>query len=370
MIENLRMRMMRIPRGFIQLVIGIAVLLWLLQLADATKVLTSISTANSICVFAAAISFITASTMVALALFVSLKRIGIKIQMSDAILASFGGQLLSDITPARSGYFLTSFILNKMDGIPNKSGMACVVTTGAMNFLVKSALSLISLAYFVRVLPISSIIVNSLMAGISILAAGGIGLLTLLWGKRLPRFFEKFEKIPVAGNLINRIVDSLNNLQEEAKKARGSLILVAFLILLSIISNSIALYFISESLELGSPTLLDFMLITPLVSAFNFVPITVAGLGIQETSYVILLGLLGVSTEKAVAFTLVNRLLFTATDMIGLIPLFKIGIKASMLNHAGHERLTGKFGNGRSYEEKIGERRNFQFKPLFEGSKQ
>jgi len=129
---------MRIPIGFIQLVIGTAVLLWLLQLADATKVLTSISTANSLYIFAAAIAFVTASTMVALALFVSLKRIGVKTRMSDAILASFGGQLLSDITPARSGYFLTSFILNKMDGTPNKSGMACVVTAGAMNFFVKA----------------------------------------------------------------------------------------------------------------------------------------------------------------------------------------------------------------------------------------
>ena len=37
---------MRIPRGFIQLVIGIAVLLWLLQLADTMKVLASISTVD------------------------------------------------------------------------------------------------------------------------------------------------------------------------------------------------------------------------------------------------------------------------------------------------------------------------------------
>ena len=357
---------MRIPRGFIQLVIGIAVLLWLLQLADATKVLTSISTANSLYIFAAAIAFVTASTMVALALFVSLKRIGVKTRMSDAILASFGGQLLSDITPARSGYFLTSFILNKMDGTPNKSGMACVVTTGAMNFFVKATLSLIAIAYLVRILPISSAVVNSLMVGISILAAGGIGLLTLLWGKRLPGFFEKFEKIPIAGKMINRIIAALNDLQEEARKARGSLMLVAFLILLSIIANSTALYFISEALGSGSPTFLDFLLIVPLVSAFNFIPVTIAGLGIQETSYVILLGLLGTPIEKAVAFTLINRLLFTATDIIGLIPLFKIGIKASMLNHAKHEERIGKFGNGVFYGKKLGESEEIScFKPFY-----
>lgn len=339
---------MRIHKIFIQLAVGLAILVFLLQMANATKVLSCISMANALYMFMAALAFITASTMVALAFFVSLKRTGVKTRMSNAILASFGGQLLSDITPARSGYFLTSFILNRIDGTPNSSGMACVVTTGAMNFLVKATLSLVSLIYFVRILPIGSTLVNSLIIGILILAGGGIGLLALLWGKRLPGFLKKLEKIPIAGNLINRIIDVLNDLQEEAMKARSSLISVAFLILLSVIANSAALYFISKSLGENSPTLLDFVFIASLVSAFNFIPITVAGLGIQETGYVILLGFMGVSIEKAVAFTLINRLLFLTTDMIGLIPLFKIGFKSSILRNAENVRFTGKFGGGRA----------------------
>jgi len=322
--------MMRASRTFIQLAIGAAILLWLLQLADATKVLASISTANPFYLAAATLAFITASTMIAFALFVSLKKIGVKTRISNAVLASFSGQLLSDVTPARSGYFLTSFILNKMDGTPNKSGMASVVTTGAMNFFVKAVLSLIALTYFVRVLPLSPVTVNSLLGGISLLAAGGIGLFALLWGKRLPGIFEKLDKLPIVGKIIGRIVEALNNFQEEARKARGSLILIALLVLLSIMANSTALYFISESLGSGSPTLLDFILIVPLVSAFNFIPVTIAGLGIQETGYVILLALLGTPLEKAVAFTLINRFLFTSTDIIGLVPLFKIGIKTSL----------------------------------------
>ena len=64
---------------------------------------------------------------------------------------------------------------------------------------------------------------------------------------------------------------------------------------------------------------------------FHFISITVAELGIQEAGYVILLGLLGVPIERAAAFTLINRLLFTVTDMIGPI---KIGIKNFTLSHA------------------------------------
>ena len=337
---------MRIHKIFIKLAIGLTILVLLLQMADLTKVLSCISTANVPYIFMAALAFITASTMVALAFFVSLKRTGVKTKMCNAILASFGGQLLSDITPARSGYFLTPFILNRIDGTPNSSGMACVVTTGAMNFLVKATLSLISLIYFVSILPIGSTLMNSLIIGVLILAGGGIGLLSLLWGKRLLGFLKKLEKMPIAGNLINGIIDVLNDLQEEAMKARSSLISVAFLILLSVIANSVALYFISISLGTSSPTLLDFMFILSLVSAFNFIPITVAGLGIQETGYVILLDLMGVSIEKAVAFTLINRLLFMATDMIGLIPLFKIGFKSSILKNAENVSSLGNLEAG------------------------
>jgi len=67
--------------------------------------------------------------------------------------------------------------------------MTCVVITGAMNFLVKATLSLIALAYFVRVLPLDPTIANGLLAGISLLVAGGIGLLILLWGETLTRDF-------------------------------------------------------------------------------------------------------------------------------------------------------------------------------------
>ena len=108
--------MMRIPKVLIQLMIGLAILLWLLQLADATNVLTSISMVDPLYLAAATIAFIAASTMIAFALFASLKSIGVKIRISNAILASFSGQLLSDVTPARSGYFLTLSSLTKWMG--------------------------------------------------------------------------------------------------------------------------------------------------------------------------------------------------------------------------------------------------------------
>jgi hypothetical protein len=242
-------------------------------------------------------------------------------------MASFGGQLLSDVTPARSGYFLTPFILNKMDNTPIKSGTAGVVATGAINFFVKAALSIIALAYFVRILPLKPVIVNTLLVGISLLIAGGLGLLMLILGKRIPRLVERLKKLPVLGKAVGRIVEALNHLQEEGKKVRGSLTQIALLILLSVVVNATALYLVSSALWRGSPSLLDFILIVPLASALMYVPITIAGLGVQEGGYVTLLTLLGAPFEEAIAFTLIVRLLFTGTDIIGLQPLLRVGLK-------------------------------------------
>jgi len=61
--------MMRIPKVLIQLMIGLAILLWLLQLADTTNVLISISTVDPLYLAAATIAFIAASTRIAFALF-------------------------------------------------------------------------------------------------------------------------------------------------------------------------------------------------------------------------------------------------------------------------------------------------------------
>jgi hypothetical protein len=66
-------------------------------------------------------------------------------------------------------------------------------------------------------------------------------------------------------------------------------------------------------------------------SALTYVPITIAGLGVQETGYVILLSLLlglpiSVVDPRLLAFALITRALFTGTDIIGLSPLIKVGI--------------------------------------------
>lgn len=316
----------KLQRVIIQLLISGVILAWLLNLSDATKVWESILTVNPTYMLVAIFALIIGSMMIAFALYISLRNMGLKTQLKDAILASFGGQLLSDVTPARSGYFLTPFLLQKIDGTPVELSMTSVVTTGAMNFLVKAGLSLIALLYFVKALSLDPTLINALLIGISLLIVCGIGLMVLMLGRRISNVFKIIKKAPLLGKAMGQVVDVLNSIQDEAHRAKEAFALVGLFIFMSIFFNAVAMNFISEGLSLGPLTILDFLLIVPLISAFGFVPMTAAGLGVQEAGYVMLLTLSGTRLENATAFALIVRLLAIATDAIGLPPLLKAGL--------------------------------------------
>jgi hypothetical protein len=248
------------------------------------------------------------------------------------LMASFAGQLLSDVTPVRSGYFLTPVFLNQLSGIPVEKGMTGVLATGGINSFVKVVICLVGLGYFTSRLPLPPEITNSLLVGIVVLLIAGVFLLLLMWDKRLSKLVAKFEKIPLIGKKLTKFTEMFSNVQNEGRKIRYSLIFVAALILLSILANATALYFIFNGVWYPSLHLIDFFFIAAFASVLTYIPITIAGLGVQEAGYVLLLHILlemplSPINPQLVAFALITRALFTGTDIIGIIPLLKAGTK-------------------------------------------
>lgn len=322
-------------RIIIQLIVGIAILIWLLQLADVANVFTTILQINPLNLIAAALFFITASTFVALALYAPLKQSNPTASAPKVIIASFAGQLMSDVTPVRSGYFLTPVFLNELADIPIEQGMTGVLATGGVNSLVKVLTCIISLAYFASFLPLNVEIINALIFGASVLLIAGAFLLLLMWERRFSNLVAKFERLPLVGKKLHKFTEMFNNVQREGQKVKRSLMSVAVLIVLSMLCNALALYFIFNGLwSSSSPSLIDFFFIVSIASTLTYVPVTIAGLGVQEIGYVILLSLLlGIDINpsyiepKLIAFALVTRTLFTGTDIIGIGPLLKVGLK-------------------------------------------
>ena len=317
--------------NLVQLIVGVAILLWLLQLANIRETFTAILQVNALNVIGAAACFILSSTLVALALYVPLRETNPNVSVRHVVMASFGGQLLSDVTPARSGYFLTPIFINRLAGVPVEQGMAGVLATGGINAFLKAVICTVGLGYFISFLPLPGAVVNSLLVGIAVLLIGGTILLLLMWDQRMSKLVSKLEKLPLVGSKLRSFTEMFANVQKEGQKVRRSLLVVALLIFGSLAVNAFALYAIFLGLGYNSLGLLDFFLMASFASALTYVPITIAGLGVQETGYVLLLSLLlglplTTIEPKLLAFALITRVLFTGTDIIGLSPLVKIGL--------------------------------------------
>lgn len=319
-------------RIVIQLIVGVAILLWLLQLANLSDVFAAILEFNPITLIGAVAFFVTASTFVALALCTTLRRSNPTAPLRKMLMASFAGQLLSDVTPVRSGYFLTPVFLKKLASIPVEQGMTGVLATGGVNAIVKVVICLLGLGYFTSFLSLPADITNALLVGVTVLLIAGTFLLLLMWEKRLSKLVAKFERLPLIGKRLSKFTEIFSKVQKEGRKTKSSLIFVAVLILLSILANATALYFIFNGIWYPSLNLLDFFFIASFASVLTYIPITIAGLGVQEAGYVLLLHiLLGLPLSsinpRLVAFALITRALFTGTDIIGVSPLLKVGLK-------------------------------------------
>jgi len=246
------------------------------------------------------------------------------------MLANFGGQLLSDVTPAKSGYFATPLLLNQLRAVPIEKGLMSVMAVGAGNFFVKAIVSSLALLYFLYRIPaqvMDSTITNALIVGIAILLVGGVALTVLVWTNYFSGLLQRLCRLPLIGKVIRKL-DEIRSLFSKDKAAmRKSLPAIVASVLGSVIFSGISLYLLAHAIGMTEPTLVDYLFMGPLTAAFMYVPITFAGLGLQEAAYVFLLT--GISSEAtvilpfAVTFALLIRLIATTTDLIGLPPLLK-----------------------------------------------
>jgi uncharacterized membrane protein YbhN (UPF0104 family) len=221
-------------RVLVQLAVGVVILLYLLKLADTSRVFSIILMVNPVNVLFAYLFFIIASIFIALALYISIKSTEGSAPMGKVVLGSFAGQLLSDVTPARSGYFATPLILKELCSVPIEKGMASVLATGIINSFVKVILSVIALLYFVIFLPLNPNIVGALVIGILCLLGGSLFLLIILIEKRFLKFIAVFEEIPVIKVVAHKLIEWFNQVQKAGVCIKRQLPMVSLLILLSI----------------------------------------------------------------------------------------------------------------------------------------
>jgi glycosyltransferase 2 family protein len=265
---------------------------------------------------------------------------GVKTSFGKTLLAQYAGMLTSDVTPGRSGYFLTPLYLRDQN-VPTSKSLSGILSIQTVEFLAKVAGGIGAVILLIQVVPASSwqhfqdlTGINGLIIaglGIGLMLVGAIVLAAITWSQRALKLFNRIANWRFLKRFTGGILGRLEEFNESSQKNRKALPEIAGLTMLCWILKGFEWFFLAIALGLSlglSPvmTWLAFFLIHPLVTALAFVPITPAGMGVQEFGIVGILGL--IVTEPAMAgvigaFAILARGLLIIEDLAGVPQIVK-----------------------------------------------
>lgn len=322
----------------LQFLIGIVIIIILLQQADFEKTIGILLKSDIKHVVIASIFILLASTMIVLSFFSILSSLNYKASFISCFKANFAGQLASDLTPGRAGYFITPFAMSVLSKTPFEACLVATIVSGMVDFFVRAVLTVLSVAYLVS--PVESIsgIQLIVLTSAFILASSAVSFALLLWSDKPRRLLLKLRSFKRMSKFkfIDYYISRFEAFQKEGGKARKSLFRVFLTMLSTCVFDSIALYFFSLSVGVDLSPIL-FVFIYSLVSSFTYLPFTLAGLGVQEGVLAALLQLFGVPLSHGVSISLLFRLFYTLTDFIGLPTILKIGF-SKLFENTGIEK--------------------------------
>lgn len=245
-----------------------------------------------------------------------ISKMGVKIEYTKALISHLGGMVVGDVTPGRSGYLLTSKILDSFTKCGTDRGLAAIIAPQGIEFVLKALGALIAIMYFFSRVSLSSEFYYAFLAAILVVFGGGSVFLILSWTKE-EKSRSLIEKVPY----VKKFSDVLIGFKDSSFKIKSHLPHILALYMIGWIVSGLQWYLIGKSLNMGL-SFVDFFLLHPLITTLMFIPITPAGLGIMESGSVLVLYLLGINPSVALVFSVLARISNLIGDLPGLYAVF------------------------------------------------
>lgn len=318
--------------SIVQFILGVLIIILLLHQANMAETFEVLLKAELKHVVIASFLIVTASMMIALSFYFILTFLKYRVSFSSCVQANFAGQLASDLTPGRAGYFITPFVMGVLSKTPAEPCIVATVVSGMVDFFIRAFLTVISIIYLFG--PVKSIsgVPWIVAASVLILASSAVFLAMLLWSDKLRRLIIRLRGFRRIGRFLDPYVARFENFQKEGAKVKTSLVPVVFTMSLTSLFDSMALFFFSLSVGVNLHPVL-FIFIYSLVSSFTYLPLTLAGLGVQEGVLAALLQLFNVPLSHGMSISLLFRFFYTVTDFIGLPAILKTGLSTIFKNN-------------------------------------
>jgi len=266
---------------------------------------------------------------------------GIKTSFGKTLLAHYAGMLTSDVTPGRSGYVLTPLYLRDQN-VPASKALSAILGIQTIEFLAKVVggvgavfllIGIVKPEQWLQFGTFLGINVGFLVMGlgIALMLTGAIILAAITWSQRAMSIFNRIANSRHLKRFTGGLVGKLEEYKDSSQKTRKAIPEIILLTFACWILKGFEWFFLAMALSLSlglSPALtwLAFFLIHPLVTALAFIPITPAGMGVQEFGIVGILGLVVVDPAMAGvlgAFAILARGLLIIEDLAGIPQIVK-----------------------------------------------
>jgi len=296
----------------IQIVIGISIVIFILYKLDIQEVISSLSKTDPLFFIVACVSYFCLNLVLATRLRYLLTKIGYRIKFPTVFLSHMGGMIVGDITPGRSGYFLTPSILKKNAGTRVTDGMACIFAPQAIEFILKVGGAVAAIFYISKLSSINKDLLTSAWLGIIFLLIVGIVMLIISWQNESVTL-KFFRRLP----FFNKFAENLSSFKERSIQIKDSINAILILYMIGWILSGLQWYYLGKALGIELPYYV-FFLLHPLITILMFVPVSPAGLGLMEAGGIGIFLLLKIAPEPALAFFILVRVSILLVDIIGL----------------------------------------------------
>jgi uncharacterized protein (TIRG00374 family) len=299
-----------------QIIIGITIIIFILNKLDLSDVVSILKRTKTHFFLLACISYFLLNVVLTSRLRYLLARIGYRFKFIDVFFSHMGGMMIGDITPGRSGYFLTPSLLKKKVGSKITDGMACIFAPQGIEFILKVGGAVAAIIYISTFPGISNDILISASIGAAFLLI--VGILMLIIAFRDEKLTSSFlGRLPFFKNYTT----NLSTFKERNIGIKENFNVILLFTLIGWIFAALQWYFLGKALGLEL-TYFDFFLLHPLLSILMFVPISPAGFGLLEGGAILVFSLFTILAEPAMAFILLMRASILLVDMLGLKTIF------------------------------------------------
>jgi uncharacterized protein (TIRG00374 family) len=305
--------------SIIQGVIAIAILLFLFSIIDYQLFLSLLTNLDIRFILLAGLCYLLNNLLMAYRIKRILFTLGENLRYKLVFFSHMAGMLLSDFTPARSGYLYTAIALNKRD-VPLEKGISTITSTYLYDLTLKMIVALLG-AYFIYSYVFAERLSYALVITFLLILGVIIGYLIIMYpGERIRNLFQKREilkKILVFG--------------EQSRAIQRYAPFILSISLVGWILRGLQWYMILLSMRQVFLTPFDALFLNPLLTLVSLIPLTPAGWGIQEAGIVFVFTALGSSATIAASFALINRFVEVGIDSIGIKEFFTKSLKDETL---------------------------------------